>query len=93
MRGVGPDGEPGTADDVASLRPGEQGEAEFLVRGEREGFHTIDFDIRAILEGLVTGPVRIKGKAQGPCSSATPTSTCPSPCRAWSGRARRSRSS
>lgn len=64
--GLGPDGEPGTGDDVASLAPGQQGEAEFLVRGEREGFHTIDFDIRAILEGLVTGPVRIKGKASGP---------------------------
>ena len=66
VRGVGPDGEPGTEDDATWLSPGEQGEAEFLVRGEFEGFHTIDFDIRAILDGLVTGPVRIKGRAQGP---------------------------
>jgi hypothetical protein len=65
VRGVGPDTEPGTADDEASLAPGAQGEAEFLLRGEHEGFHTIDFDIKAVLDGLVTGPVRIKGKASG----------------------------
>src|SRR5262249_21808679 len=65
VKGVGPDGVPGTGDDVASLDPGEQAEAEFLLRGEFEGFHTIDFDIRAELDGLVTGPVRIKGKASG----------------------------
>lgn len=65
VRAVGPDGEPATDDDVEMLAPGEQGEAEFLIRGEHEGFHTIDFDIRAELNGLVTGPVRIKGKASG----------------------------
>jgi hypothetical protein len=65
VRGVGPDGEPGTADDADTLAPSEQGEAEFLIRGEAEGFHTIDFDIRAVLDGLVTGPVKIKGKASG----------------------------
>ena len=32
--GVGPDGEPGTTDDAVALEPGEQGQAEFLVRGE-----------------------------------------------------------
>src|SRR5262249_36158655 len=65
VKGVGPDGEPGTGDDEASLAPGAQGEAEFLLRGEREGFHTIGFDIKAVLDGLVTGPVHIKGKASG----------------------------
>jgi hypothetical protein len=65
VRGVGPDGEPSTGDDVDVLAPAEQGEAEFLIRGESEGFHTIGFDIRAVLEGLVTGPVKIKGKASG----------------------------
>ena len=65
VRGVGPDGAPDTADDVEALRPGEQGQAEFLLRGEAEGFHTIDFDIRARLSGLPTGPVRVKGRASG----------------------------
>ena len=61
----GADGQPGTADDVGTFRPGEQGEAEFLLRGEKEGFHTIDFDISATLEGLVTGPVTVKGSGSG----------------------------
>jgi hypothetical protein len=61
----GPDGQPGTADDVVTFRPGEQGEAEFILRGEKEGFHTIDFDISATLEGLVTGPVTVKGSGSG----------------------------
>ncbi len=61
----GADGLPGTADDVVSFRPGEQGEAEFLLRGEKEGFHQIDFDIEATLEGLVTGPVTVKGAGSG----------------------------
>lgn len=65
VRSLGPDGEPGTGDDGDVLRPGEQGQAEFLIRGDREGFHTIDFDIAAVLEGLPTGPVNIAGKASG----------------------------
>jgi hypothetical protein len=63
--GIGPDGAPGTEDDEARFAPGEQGQAEFLVRGEREGFHTLSFDIAAVLDGLVSGPVDIKGKASG----------------------------
>lgn len=62
---TGADGLLGTADDVVSFRPGEQGEAEFLLRGEKEGFHQIDFDIEATLEGLVTGPVTVKGAGSG----------------------------
>ena len=62
---VGPDGEPGTDDDDALLSPGEQGQAEFLVRGEKEGFHTLAFDIGATLDGLVTGPIPVKGRASG----------------------------
>ena len=65
VNGVGPDGEPGTTDDAVALEPGEQGQAEFLVRGESEGFHTIDFDIEATLDGLVTGPIQVKGSASG----------------------------
>ncbi|HSF38175.1 MAG TPA: hypothetical protein VLT87_00195, partial [Thermoanaerobaculia bacterium] len=59
--GLGPDGTPS----VLSLDPGETGQAEFLIRGEKEGFHPIDFDIHATLEGLATGPVDITGRASG----------------------------
>jgi hypothetical protein len=65
VKQVGPDGEPGTADDVGALQPGEQGQAEFLIRGEKEGFHKIDFDIAAMLDGLPVGPVKVSGKASG----------------------------
>jgi hypothetical protein len=62
---IGPDGLPGTADDVAVLRPAEQGQAEVVIRGEKEGFHNLDFDIAATLDGLAIGPVPIKGSAKG----------------------------
>jgi protocatechuate 3,4-dioxygenase beta subunit len=62
---VGADGEPDTGDDVAALRPAEQGQAEFLVRGEREGFHRLEFDIAATLDGLATGPITVGGRASG----------------------------
>jgi hypothetical protein len=65
VRGVGPDGVPGTQDDAPSFAPGEQGQAEFLLRGDKEGFHRIDIDIRAVLDGLPVGPVKIGGRAQG----------------------------
>jgi large repetitive protein len=65
VAGVGADGQPGTADDVNALNPGDQGEAEFTIRGEQEGFHAISFDIQGTLDGLVTGPVRVIGSAQG----------------------------
>jgi hypothetical protein len=65
VRGVGPDGEPDTGDDIDAFAPAQQGQAEFLIRGEREGFHTIEFDIAATLDGLPVGPVKISGKASG----------------------------
>ena len=37
---AGPDGKLGTADDIATLGPGESGNAEYLVEGRREGSHT-----------------------------------------------------
>jgi PA14 domain-containing protein/chitobiase/beta-hexosaminidase-like protein/Big-like domain-containing protein/carboxypeptidase family protein len=84
--GVGPDGIPGTEDDVAAFNPGEQGQAEFLVRGEKEGFHTLDFDIAAVLDGLPVGPVKITGKASGGVLVRNPsfnmTFTVPSVARA-----------
>jgi hypothetical protein len=65
IRGVGLDGLPATADDRTELGPGEQGQAEFLIRGDLEGFHTIGFDISAALDGLPIGPVTVTGKASG----------------------------
>ena len=65
VMGVGPDGKAGTPDDVNNLNPGDQAQAEFIIRGEKEGFHQISFDIHGILEGLATGSVKISGSAQG----------------------------
>lgn len=65
VTGVGADGLPGTADDTTVLRAGEQGQAEFLIRGDLEGFHTLSFDIDATLHGLATGPVPVRGRATG----------------------------
>jgi len=65
VRGLGTDGEAGTNDDAVELAPAEQGQAEFLIRGEQEGFHQINFDLTAQLLGLPIGPVTVKGKAMG----------------------------
>jgi hypothetical protein len=61
----GPDGKLGTADDSVLLRPGESGQADFTIEGKREGTHRIDFDIKAVLDGLPIGPVTLTGKASG----------------------------
>ncbi|HRJ40425.1 MAG TPA: carboxypeptidase regulatory-like domain-containing protein, partial [Caldilineaceae bacterium] len=61
----GPDGQLGTADDIPFLAPGNDGNAEFLVEGLREGIHTVQIEITGQLHGLPTGPVAIKGKAVG----------------------------
>jgi hypothetical protein len=65
VEGVGPDALPDTDDDVAELAPGEQGQSEFLIRGEQEGFYQIGFDLTAKLLGLPIGPVTVRGKAMG----------------------------
>jgi alpha-tubulin suppressor-like RCC1 family protein len=62
---VGPDGKPATADDITSLRAGEQGMAEFLIRGDAEGFHNISFALEGVLDGLPTGPITVTGTAKG----------------------------
>jgi len=86
IRGVGPDGTIGTADDTNRFAAGEQGEAEFLVEGRREGFHTLAFDIEGTLEGLPIGPVPITGSARGGVLVRNPlfnmTFTAPSTVRA-----------
>ena len=63
--GLGPDAKHGTGDDVAELRAGEQGQAEFLIRGDKEGFHKLEFNIAGVLDGLPTGPIDVTGKAVG----------------------------
>ena len=63
--GIGPDETPGTEDDVAVFAPGEQGQAEWVLVGNGEGFHKIDIALGATLEGLPTGPVKVKGAASG----------------------------
>ena len=65
VRGIGADGVAGTSDDVAELAPAEQAQVEFLIRGEKEGFHQINFDLTAQLLGLPIGPVTVKGRAAG----------------------------
>lgn len=62
---VGPDGRPGTADDVGRLHPGESGQAEFFVEGLQEGLHILNLDLTADLDGLAAGIVKIKGRAAG----------------------------
>src|SRR5215467_6614130 len=65
VSGVGPDGQPGTADDTNVFNPGDQGQAEFILEGQKEGFHQISFNIQGTLDGLATGPVTVTGLAQG----------------------------
>jgi len=54
-----------TSGGVSVLRPGQTGAAEFLIRGEKEGYHAIEFDIQAVLEGLATGPLNVGAKING----------------------------
>ena len=61
----GPDGEVGTDDDIPRLRPGQSGQAEFLVEGLQEGLHVMDLDLIADMDGLAAGPVKVRGKAAG----------------------------
>ena len=65
VRGPGPNKEPGDDDDDPILRPGERGQAEFLLRGEQEGFHRISFAIQGQLLGLPGGPLTVTGRAAG----------------------------
>jgi hypothetical protein len=65
VRGLGADGLPQTADDISALAPGQQGQAEFFIRAELEGFHKVEFDITADLHGLAVGDVTVSGKARG----------------------------
>lgn len=65
VRGLGPDGDAGTTDDVGRLQPAATGQAELLVEGRKEGLHTFDIKLRAVLDGLVAGELPLKGLASG----------------------------
>src|SRR4051812_15069916 len=71
----GADGKLGTADDIASLSPGDSGSAEYLVEGRREGSHVIEFNITGTLQGLPVGPVQVTGRAAGSVLVRNPSFT------------------
>ena len=50
---------------VATLNPGDTGQAQWTIRGDKEGYSTINFAINATLEGLPTGPFALTGTAVG----------------------------
>jgi hypothetical protein len=62
---AGGDGRVGTADDIATLGPGDTGAAEYLVEGRREGTHALEMAMTGTLSGLPIGPVQISGRATG----------------------------
>jgi hypothetical protein len=65
LHGLGPDGKYGTGDDTTTFGPGGSGQATFLLEGLKEGLHPISFDLEAMLEGLPSGPVKVKGEVPG----------------------------
>jgi hypothetical protein len=73
VRQAGPDGVLGSADDIPSLAPGQSGNSEHLVEGRKEGTHTVEMKISAMLHGLPVGPVRISGRAVGVVEVRNPT--------------------
>jgi len=50
---------------VTTLNPGDTGQAEWTIRGDKEGYFPINFDINARLQGLPTGPISLTGTAVG----------------------------
>ncbi len=65
LHGLGPDNKYGTGDDLTSFGPNESGQASFLLEGLKEGLHPISFDLEAMLEGLPSGPVKVRGEVAG----------------------------
>ena len=65
LHGLGADNKYGTGDDVTSFGPNESGQASFLLEGLKEGLHTVNFDLEAMLEGLPSGPVKVRGEVAG----------------------------
>jgi len=50
---------------IGTLNPGDTGQAEWTIRGDKEGYNTINFGINATLNGLPTGPITLTGSATG----------------------------
>ena len=71
----GADGKLGTADDVGSIAPGQNGSAEYLVEGRREGTWVVEFHIGGTLHGLPVGPVQVTGRAAGSVLVRNPSFT------------------
>ena len=65
VKAPGPDGQFGTPDDVEVFAAQQTGQMAFTLEGLKEGTHSIEFAIKATLEGLPRGPVQISGKATG----------------------------
>ena len=65
LHGLGADNKYGTADDLLTLKPGEAGQGTFLLEGLKEGMHTVNFELEAMLEGLPSGPVKVTGAVPG----------------------------
>ena len=57
--------DPGGKPTVATLNPGDTGQAQWTIRGDKEGYYAINFNINATLEGLPTGPFNLTGTAIG----------------------------
>ncbi len=56
---------PGGTPTSAPLNPGDTGQAQWTIRGDKEGYYTINFNINATLNGLPTGPFALMGTAVG----------------------------
>ncbi|HXH06729.1 MAG TPA: carboxypeptidase regulatory-like domain-containing protein [Vicinamibacterales bacterium] len=69
----GPDGTLGTADDIPVIPPQQNGNAEHLVEGLREGTHIVRIRIRGLLVGLPIGPVPVSGEVLGTVEVRNPT--------------------
>jgi hypothetical protein len=65
VRQPGPDGKPGTGDDITTLGPGQTGSAEYLIEGRREGTWPVEMEITGTLTGMPVGPVTVRGRAAG----------------------------
>ena len=72
VRDPGPDGEPGTADDVVVIAAA-QGTAEATVEGLQEGDHTVRFDLSGTLTGLEGGDLAVGGRVEGVVTVRNPT--------------------
>lgn len=70
---AGLDGKLGTADDVQVIQPQQSGNSEHLVEGLREGTHTLEIKVSAMLHGLPIGPVPISGRVLGTVEVRNPT--------------------